>query len=153
MASLRRLTAASLVLWASFSVGCSRVPTGLVVRIAGIGECPSRRDIVLHVTPGGGLKLNSEDQNRQQLGQRLKAIFAERPEKFVFITADPAASFGEVVAVIETAAKQADYVALVTPSIAKQSTNRDAGGPARDNGKDACLTPGIPNEPSATPLR
>ena len=123
----------------SFMVGCSHTqgdqPTGLVVRIARIGRCgESPRDVVLEVRPGGRLRLNGEDQERQELGRRLEDIFRTRFYRYLFIMGDPNVPFGEVPTVLDVAAAKVDYVAILTPSVARMVTGRE----------EACLDPNLP---------
>jgi hypothetical protein len=125
-------------------MGGAHTAAGLVVRIAGIGRCGDVRDIILEVLPGGGLRLNNQNQKREELGRRLEDIFTTRALRYVFVTSDPNVPFGEVVEVIDIAAKRVDYVAIVTPSVMKQATYLKDG---------TCLDPNLPRDYIAHPPR
>ena len=124
-----------------------------MVRIAGIGRCSSLRDIVLEVLPGGGLKLNSENQKREELGRRLEDIFRTRVVRYVFVTGDPSVTFGEVAEVIDIAAKHADYVAIATPSVMKKATYQGGSCLRSEKNEDTCLDPKLPGDYIAHPPR
>lgn len=126
----------------------------LLVRIARIGRCSDLRDIVLEVLPGGGLKLNGENQRREDLGPRLEDIFRSRYYRYVFVRGGPNVSFGEVAEVIEIAARQVDYVAIVTPSVTRQATYQGNGClPELDPGGGTCLDPNLPSDYHGHPAR
>ena len=130
---------------ALFPVGCSHTrPKGLVVRIAGLGRCNDVRTIVLEVLPGRILRLNSENQKREELEHRLEEIFRTRAYRYVFVIGDPNVSFEDVAEVIDMASKQVDYVALLTPSVLGRADFRDDG---------TCIDPNLPTEYIAHPPR
>ena len=93
------------------------------------------RDVILHVTPHGGLMLNGEIQKGDELGQRLDAIYATRWSKHVYITSESNVPFDEVLRVIRIAARHVDYVVIVTASVLKRATYREDG---------TCLAPNLP---------
>jgi hypothetical protein len=128
----------------TFVKGCSRPPTGLAVRIAGLGRCGDVRDIVLEVLPGGALRMNSENQRRDELGQRLEDMFRTRYYRYVFIKGDPNVSFGEVAEVIDIASKEVDFVAILTPSVIRKATSHEDG---------TCLDPNLPADYTGHPPR
>ncbi len=86
--------------------------------------CADGRTIVVHVHRGGSLNLNSETLERGGLENRLKEVFATRAERLLFVKGDPDVDFGEVAQIIDMARTQADYVALITPSIEKDIGER-----------------------------
>src|SRR5581483_10197285 len=139
MTTIAAPLAALLLGLSTLSVSCSQKPKGLYVRIAGIGRCEDNRNILLEVLPKRGLKLNGEDQKRDELERRLKDIFKTRVYRYVYVIGDPNVSFGEVAEVIGIAAKQADYVSIVIPSVMKQATYRGESCRASDHRKDTCL--------------
>ncbi len=107
----------------TFMASCSHTATtGLAVRIAGLGRCGDVRDVVLAVLPAGVLRLNGENQKRDDLGHRLQDIFRTRAYRYVFVTGDPNVSFGEVAEVIDIASSQVDFVAILTPSVLRKAT-------------------------------
>jgi biopolymer transport protein ExbD len=128
----------------AFIASCSHPSTGLAVRLAGLGRCGDVRDVVLEVLPGGVLRLNSENQKRDELGHRLHDIFRTRAYRYVFVTGDPNVSFGEVAEVIEIASTQVDFVAILTPSVLRKATYQEDG---------TCLDPNLPADYIAHPPR
>ena len=94
--------------------------------------------------PGRILRLNSENQKREELEYRLEEIFRTRAYRYVFVMVDPNVSFGDVAEVIEMASKQVDYVALLTPSVLGRADFRDDG---------TCIDPNLPTEYIAHPPR
>jgi hypothetical protein len=127
---------AALLVSLTFAAGCSPSPKVRVVRIAGIGDCGGEipPNIVLEVLPGGRLRLNGEDQKRQDLRQRLEDIFKFRYYRYLFVTGAPQVTLGDVVEVIDIAANQVDYVAILTPSVASRHTGLEG----------ACINPNLP---------
>jgi hypothetical protein len=144
MRPLRSTLAVPFICLVSLAGSCSHPFTGLPVRIADVGRCSGQRDIILKVMRGGGLKLNSEDQKREELGRRLAGIFRTRVERYVFITGDPNASFDDVAEVIDIASREVDYVALVTPSVMARATYQGGDCLPHDRSKDTCLDPRLP---------
>jgi biopolymer transport protein ExbD len=129
----------------TFMASCSHpTPTGLAVRIAGLGRCGDVRDVVLAVLPAGVLRLNGENQKRGELGHRLQDIFRTRAYRYVFVTGDPNVSFGEVAEVIDIASTQVDFVAILTPSVLRKATYQEDG---------TCLDPNLPANYIAHPPR
>jgi biopolymer transport protein TolR len=59
--------------------------------------------IVLEVGPGGRLALNRQPVAESQLGARLRAVYAGRPDKSIIVHGDGAARYQEVVAAIDSA--------------------------------------------------
>ena len=60
------------------------------------------------------------DLSRADLERRLEEIFRTRHYRYIFLIADPDLQFAEVAQVIDSAAKQVDYISLVPPSVLKQ---------------------------------
>ncbi len=140
MSSMVAALAALVFGLTTYAVGCSHKSTGLAVRIARTGRCGDIRDIFLEVLPGGGLRLNSQDQKRDELAHRLEDIFRSRAYWYLFVEGDPNVSFGEVAEVIDIASKQVDFVSLATPSVIKAT-----------NPEDACLDANLPGYYSGHP--
>lgn len=135
---------AALLFVLSALIGCARPSTGLMVRIADTGPCGGQRDILLEVLPGGLVKLNAEDQNREELGRRLEDIFRTRVVRYVFVQGNPRVSAGAVAEVIDIARRHVDYVAVVTPSVMKGATYQGGDCLPHDERKDTCLNPRLP---------
>ena len=98
------------------------------------------------VLPGGGLKLNGENQTREDLARRLEDIFKSRYHSYAFVKGDPNVSFGEVAGVIGIASQQVDYVAIVTPSVARKATYRGGGCLPTRGEEETCLDPNLPSD-------
>jgi len=71
----------------------------------------------------------------------------------VYVISDPNVSFGEVAEVIGIAARQADYVAIVTPSVMKRATYQGEACLPSEHGKDSCLHANLPGDYIAHPPR
>lgn len=85
-------------------------------------SCSDGSTIVVQVHHGGSLNLHSETLDRGGLENRLKEVFATRAERLLFVKGDPDVDFGEIAQIIGIARTQADYVALITPSIEKETS-------------------------------
>jgi biopolymer transport protein ExbD len=74
--------------------------------------------IVVEYSAARRLSINRQDVTLGQLRERLRAVFAERRDKTLYIMGDGGLRYGEVVAVID-AAKGAgvDKVGIVTPAM------------------------------------
>jgi biopolymer transport protein ExbD len=59
--------------------------------------------IVLEVGPSGRLALNRQPVTEARLGARLRALYADRPDKSIIVHGDGAARYQEVVAAIDSA--------------------------------------------------
>jgi biopolymer transport protein TolR len=59
--------------------------------------------IVLEIKPGDVYEINTRPVSRVSLFGELKAIYAERPEKIIFVKADPAVKYGDVIEAMDTA--------------------------------------------------
>jgi biopolymer transport protein TolR len=59
--------------------------------------------IVLEVRPGGRVALNRQPLLIGELGARLRAVYAGRPDKVITIRGDGAATYQEVVTAIDVA--------------------------------------------------
>jgi biopolymer transport protein TolR len=53
--------------------------------------------IVLEVLPGGVFAINTEKQTASSLGQRLKDIYDQRPEKVIFVKGAPDVKYADVI--------------------------------------------------------
>ena len=74
--------------------------------------------IVVEYSAARRLSINSQDVSLGQLRERLRAVFANRRDKTLYIMGDGVLRYGEVVAVVD-AAKGAgvDKVGIVTPAM------------------------------------
>ncbi len=64
---------------------------------------PGLPPIVLEITDGGAMLLNKSYIQANQLGPRLNQVFADRPDKLLFIKALKGVTYGEVLAVMDIA--------------------------------------------------
>jgi biopolymer transport protein TolR len=53
--------------------------------------------IVLEVLPGGQYSINTEKVDKSHLASRLKDIYAQRPEKIIFVKGDPKVKYADVI--------------------------------------------------------
>jgi len=101
------------------------VPTGLPVYLPVLPRnCADGSILVVQVHRCGSLNLNGESVDREGLANRLKEVFATRAERLLFVKGDPDVDFREVAQAIDIARMQADYVALLTPSVEKEMNER-----------------------------
>jgi biopolymer transport protein TolR len=64
---------------------------------------PPPPPIVLTVMQGGRFKINAEEQQRSNLGRRLKEIFEPRPDKLIFVKGDSLATYQDVIFAMDVA--------------------------------------------------
>jgi|ERR1022692_515306 hypothetical protein len=99
-------------------------PRGLLVNIIQQPKyCADGAVVVPHVLKvfrDGALKLDNEGLRRDGLEGKLREVFATRAERMLIVNGDRDVSFQEVAEVIDIARKQADYVALLTPSVERE---------------------------------
>jgi len=83
---------------------------------------PNDRTIVVQIlsSPGGtpSYKINQDDVAKNDLRNRLDAIYAARAEKVMFIKGDPDLNFTSVAEVVDMAhGAGVDHIGLITPKI------------------------------------
>jgi biopolymer transport protein TolR len=83
---------------------------------------PNDRTIVISIlsSPGGtpSYKINQDDVAKNDLRNRLDAIYASRAEKVMFIKGDPDLNFTTVAEVVDIGhAVGVDHIGLITPKI------------------------------------
>jgi biopolymer transport protein TolR len=77
--------------------------------------------IVVEYSAARQISLNRQDVTLGQLRDRLRAVFAERRDKTLYIMGDGALRYGEVIAVIDVAkGAGVDRVGIVTPAMRGQ---------------------------------
>jgi biopolymer transport protein TolR len=59
--------------------------------------------IVLEIKPGDVYEINTRPVSRVALAGELKAIFDPRPDKIIFVKADPAVKYGDVIEAMDLA--------------------------------------------------
>ena len=59
--------------------------------------------IVLELFPNGTYELNQAPIQRDQLHQRLEAVFSARPDRVIFVKADGRVEFGDVIYAMDVA--------------------------------------------------
>jgi biopolymer transport protein TolR len=113
-----------LVLIIIFMVITPRVPTGLKTLVPQPAPPdqkqtePDSRTIVVQVLNNGQLKINQDDTNWAQLGQRLFDIFKERADKIAFVKGDDDVQFAQVARAIDIMRGSGiDHVGLITAKI------------------------------------
>lgn len=104
---------------------CTRPSTGLPVYIARMpAYCGDGSVFVLQLFQDGSLKLNVETVTITGLEDRLREVFKTRAERLLIVKADPGVVFEKVAQIIEIGNRQADYVALFTPSLERELQQR-----------------------------
>ena len=112
----------------AIAAGFPHSATGLPVTIARVEACRGHNDnrtIVVRVLSHGGLRINAQDLNREDLEGRLEEIFKTRVYRHIFLMSDSDVPFGQVAEMIGVATKQVE-VSIMTPSAGNQAR---AGGP------------------------
>ena len=98
-----------------------KTPVGLPVYLPAVpATCADGSAVVVRVHRGGLLDLNTETLKRDALRGRLREVLETRAERLVLVKGDPNLEFGEVAQIIDIARTEADYVALLSPSIEKE---------------------------------
>src|SRR5688572_16968010 len=64
---------------------------------------PPTAQIILQVESGGVYKINTLPIAQAQLANRLKEIYANRPQKVIFVKADPDVVYQDVIAAMDAA--------------------------------------------------
>ncbi len=115
----------------------------LSVRIAKTKPCfgDGNRDIIVQVLSSGRVRISDREAvDRRSLARRLAQIFETRDYRVAYMVAKPEVSWGEVLVVIQIAATQVDYVAILTPAVSTDLERR------MRNGTDVCLDPNLPSD-------
>jgi biopolymer transport protein TolR len=103
---------------------CLATPQGLMVELADRMEgadCIPFRDIVISVANDGSLRINKDPVELVSLQGRLHEIFETRNQRLVFVMADSDVAFQKVAETIESAQREVEYVALLTPAVQKET--------------------------------
>jgi biopolymer transport protein TolR len=113
-----------LVLIIIFMVITPRTPTGLSTIVPQPPPPnqkqtePDNRTIVVQVMNGNKLKINQDDSNWNDLGNRLEDIFKERADKIAFVKGDDSVEFAQVARAIDIMRGAGiDHVGLITAKI------------------------------------
>jgi biopolymer transport protein TolR len=76
---------------------------------------PNTSQIVLSVHKGGQYEINKEQATQATLASRLKQIYDPRPDKIIFIKADPDVTYQEVIRAMDLARGSGVKVIGFTP--------------------------------------
>ena len=60
-------------------------------------------NIVMQIEPGGVYKINTLQVTQQQLASKLNEIYANRPQKVIFVKASPEVVYQDVIAAMDAA--------------------------------------------------
>ena len=71
--------------------------------------------IVLEVLPGGNFAVNREPLTKDNLAQRIREVYENRPDKIMFIKGDPAVQYQDVIYAMDVARGSGVKVIGVTP--------------------------------------
>jgi biopolymer transport protein TolR len=84
--------------------------------------------IVLEVKPGGVFLINTEPQTRENLPNRLKDIYAQRPEKIIFVKGSPGVPYGDIIYAMDVSRGAGVKVIGIPPKDTPGSTSAGAAG-------------------------
>ena len=76
---------------------------------------PNPDQIVLEVLPNGQFAIDKEPHTRDDLYQRLKEIYAPRPDKIIFVKGDPEVLYQDVIFAMDQARGAGVKVIGLTP--------------------------------------
>ena len=83
-------------------------------------QAPPTAQIILQVESGGVYKINTLPIAQAQLANRLKEIYANRPQKVIFVKADPDVVYQDVIAAMDAArGAGVKVIGAVLPDAAK----------------------------------
>ena len=111
-----------LVLLVIFMAALPLGQKGLDVSLADEARKPSAQDIsapiVLEYTADRKMSINKQDVAPEQLSERLRVVFEERRDKTMFIAADGALRYADIVFVIDAArGAGVEKVGIVTDAL------------------------------------
>ena len=92
-----------LVLLIIFMVTAPILQQGVSIDLPKVSAGPltgQEEQLVVNVAKGGQLYLNDTAMTAEQLKQKLRAIVAARPDRQLYVRADQAVSYGQVMRVI-----------------------------------------------------
>ena len=79
-------------------------------------SAPSVPPIVLEVFPGGQYLLNKTPVPQSQLAAKFREVYSNRPDRVLFVKADGAVKYGEVITVMDAArGAQVEVIGAVLP--------------------------------------
>jgi len=111
---LLTLTVVALASSRGFIVYLPKLPT----------YCGDYTLFVLEISRDHSMMLRGEAVKRGELEVRLRDAFKTRAERLLFIRADRHLKVREVMEVIDVASRQAEYIALITPSVEREAEKR-----------------------------
>src|SRR5687768_12624337 len=77
---------------------------------------PSVPPIVLEMFPGGQYLLNKTPVPQSQLAAKFREVYSNRPDRVLFVKADGAVKYGEVISVMDAArGAQVEVIGAVLP--------------------------------------
>ena len=71
--------------------------------------------IVLEVNPDGKYFINSQEVDKANLGEKIKAIYDGRPDKVIFVKGNPQSKYGDIVDAMDVARGSGVLVIGVPP--------------------------------------
>jgi biopolymer transport protein TolR len=92
-----------LVLLIIFMVTAPILQQGVTVDLPKVAAGPlagHEEQLVVNLTKGGQVYLNDTPMSPEQLGEKLAAIAAARPDRQIYVRADQAVPYGEVMRVM-----------------------------------------------------
>jgi biopolymer transport protein ExbD len=122
---MRKTVALGLVLIAVVAIrlgGSKHRSNGLHVKVAKVMTCSPDRITgeMVHLLKPGWARVEEKDLTYDQLDRFLNNRLTAKAQRVVFIAAEPGLEFGQVAAAIDVAARYADYVSLITPTVEQE---------------------------------
>jgi biopolymer transport protein ExbD len=71
--------------------------------------------IVLEVNPDGKYFINSQEVDKANLGEKIKAIYDGRPDKVIFVKGNPQSKYGDIIEAMDVARGSGVLVIGVPP--------------------------------------
>ena len=80
-----------------------------------VGACAGGSQIVLEVLPGPTYRVNRSAVPANELAERLRAIYRDRPEKIIYVAGDRRVSYQDVITAMDVARTAGVRVLSVAP--------------------------------------
>ena len=76
----------------------------------------ANNNIVLTVLPDGQYKINADEVSRENLFEKIRSVYDQRPDKLIFIKGDSTVTYGDVVYGMDQARGAGVKVIGITPA-------------------------------------
>ena len=135
MVSFRSVAFVGLYLWVCI-LGHGADAASARVRIVAIADAPTScgdgRPVVVRALGRGRVKLNAEPEGTlDEAVSLIHEVMVYRAEKVLYVTADSAVNWGEVLEVVDRVWKEGDVISIVTPTVDQLARTRHCLVPSR----------------------